>query len=544
MYRASIVSLLVMVLGIPCLAAKREKQQATKGEEPSSAVTQIVDRIIKRENSLIQQLTNYSPIVETYLQEYRWDDELGTVPSKDHYFLGRLDLGTKRGARSYATGSKKGHLPTLVFSAMSPLHELAFTPETFSGGVVMDSGGLDQQNYQFALIRAEFLGDVRCLVFDVTPRKLTGQPRFIGRIWAEDHDYNVVRFNGTWVAHAARTVYFHVDSWRENLQPGLWLPVYLYSEESNSIRFKSQTRLWGYHLKNTVRQEDLTRVSVEAQTAFRDTSETAPDLSPIQSERAWEAQAENNALDRLESAGLLAPAAEVEKTLETVLNNLIVTNHLDSLPPLPCRVLLTTPLESFNVGHTIVLSRGLIDVLPDEANLAAMLAHELAHIVLGHTLNTQYAFSDTMMFQDESIFSKLGFGHTAKEEAAADEKALEFLKNSPYKDKLPNVGLFLRALAIEAPHTPGLLGAHLGNRMAQGGQVQRMAELLTEAPKLVPTRMDQLPALPLGTRIKVNAWTGSVEMMKSKPVALVSAREKMSFLVTPLFPHLTRAVGP
>ncbi len=63
-----------------------------------------------------------------------------------------------------------------------------------------------------------------------------------------------------------------------------------------------------------------------------------------------------------------------------------------------------------------------------------------------------------------------------------------------------------------------------------------MAELMAGAPELLPARLEQLPALPLGTRIKVNAWTDTVEMMRSKPVALVSAREKMSFLVTPLFP--------
>jgi hypothetical protein len=120
---------------------------------------------------------------------------------------------------------------------------------------------------------------------------------------------------------------------------------------------------------------------------------------------------------------------------------------------------------------------------------------------------------------------------------------LEFLKNSPYKDKLTNVGLFLRALSVETPHTHGLLGAHLGNRLAQGGQVRRMAELMAGAPQLAPARIEQIPALPLGTRIKVNAWTGAIEMMRSKPVALVSAREKMSFLVTPLFPHLTRVAG-
>ena len=69
-------------------------------------------------------------------------------------------------------------------------------------------------------------------------------------------------------------------------------------------------------------------------------------------------------------------------------------------PAVHCRILLTSPLESFTVGHTIVLSRGLIDVLPDEASLATMIAHELAHIVLSHpVIDTRFAFADRLMVQ-------------------------------------------------------------------------------------------------------------------------------------------------
>jgi Zn-dependent protease with chaperone function len=81
--------------------------------------------------------------------------------------------------------------------------------------------------------------------------------------------------------------------------------------------------------------------------------------------------------------GLLAPQGDVETVLETVVNNLEVTNNLDIQPVVRCRVLLTSTLESFTIGHTIVLSRGLIDVLPDEVSLANMRAHEMVHIVLG-----------------------------------------------------------------------------------------------------------------------------------------------------------------
>lgn len=60
----------------------------------------------------------------------------------------------------------------------------------------------------------------------------------------------------------------------------------------------------------------------------------------------------------------MAPYGEVDKVLETVVNNLEVTNNLDIQPEVRCRVLMTSTLESFTIGHTIVLSRGLVDVLP------------------------------------------------------------------------------------------------------------------------------------------------------------------------------------
>src|SRR6185503_9731774 len=133
---------------------------------------------------------------------------------------------------------------------------------------------------------------------------------------------------------------------------------------------------------------------------------------------------------------------------------------LDIQPPVRARVLLTTPVESFTVGHTIVLSRGFIDVLPDEASLALALAHELAHVALGHSLDTKYAFSDRTLFEDEQSLMRFSLERTPTEESAADKTALEYLKNSPYKDKLSNAALFLRALEERAAELPGLLQPH------------------------------------------------------------------------------------
>ena len=196
------------------------------------------------------------------------------------------------------------------------------------------------------------------------------------------------------------------------------------------------------------------------------------------------------------------------------------------------------------MGNTIVISRGLIDVLPDEASLAAMLSHELAHIVLGHNLGSKYAFNDRMLFSDDSTYSNLGFKHIPEEETAADTKAIDLLKNSPYAQKLDNVGLFLEALQSRAPQLNALLTTHLGNPLGQNGTITRLQGLATKGPALDNNKLDQVAALPLGGRVKINPWNDKAEMVKAAPVAITSARDKMPFEVTPFFPRLSRFGTP
>ena len=76
------------------------------------------------------------------------------------------------------------------------------------------------------------------------------------------------------------------------------------------------------------------------------------------------------------------------------------------------------------------------------------------------------------------------------------------------------------------------------------GKTLRMSALLNSAPQLDERKKDQIAALPLGGRIKVDPWSSQASLAKAKPVALLSAREKMPFEVTPVFPYLTRATTP
>src|SRR5205085_9880341 len=89
-----------------------------------------------------------------------------------------------------------------------------------------------------------------------------------------------------------------------------------------------------------------------------------------------------------------------------------------------------------------------------------------------------------------------------------------------------------------------LITPQFGSRMAKGDSVLRMSKLLQSAPALQATDVSQVAALPLGSRIKLDPWDDRVELNKSKPVPLLSARDKMAFEVTPMIPHLARYRGP
>ena len=527
----------------------------------------MVDRVIVREIAFMENLKTLHPLTETYIQDMRENGDHVVTPIQDHYFLGRLDMSKKTEEDMFKEQKSKGGF----FSPFTNLRgtfkkgERAFmyqhyVPQGFAHMVLIDRN-FNKDGYYFNFVRQEFLGEVRCIVVDVQPREHAPRGSFMGRIWVEDKEFNIVRFNGTYsegkkglaLTHFADS-YLHFDSWRVNAQPGIWLPSYVYSEETSAgmvpfnsgkmgpmklNHFKAQTRLWDYDEVHIKHASEMTDVRVDD---TEDRSDAVrPQAVPLEGQREWEKMAEDNTLDHLQKSGLLAPPGPVDKMLQTVVNNLIVTNNLDIIPEVRCRVLLTTPIESLIIGHTIVISRGLLDVLPDEASLAMIISHELAHIALGHKINTRLAFTDRFFFPDPQTFQRMDFQRSPLDEAAADTKAIELLNNSPYKDKLASGGLFLKQVQERAGVLSNLIRPHLGNPLDAKGTT-RLAPVAAAAPQL-EKRVDQIAALSLGARINVNPWSNTVEMMSPKHVTILSTGEKMPLEVTPFFPYLTRT-GP
>src|ERR1700752_2463137 len=224
---------------------------------------QVIDRVVEREHFFVAQMRHMHPLIETYIKNMKSDKELGAVPVADHYFLGRLDMSNGTDDRAFAGRPGFGRR---MLDSLTSVYSLHFLPLGFAQMVMMDDD-FQKRFYNLTFVRREFLGETRCPVIDVQPKESAGKGRFLGRIWVEDQDYNIVRFNGTYAPHASTSFYLHFDSWRLNMRPGVWLPAYVYSEESDlkyrmsqNLHFKAKTRLWGYDLKNLGRTDEFTTI--------------------------------------------------------------------------------------------------------------------------------------------------------------------------------------------------------------------------------------------------------------------------------------------
>ena len=554
-FRKTIFYFLITALCATTAFAKKQPKYETAHQlTPEQAA--LVQRSIGREKVLIKEIGQRTPLVETYIQDTRPDVKLYEVPVSDTYMLSRVDFGKGFFDKAYQARDtkQKGFFKNSVGSIMGLSKALGldkkftYNPLGFTEMMFVDPTGFDQQHYVFSYVRREFLGSVRTWVFDVHP-KVSGQGRFYGRIWIEDDGGNIVRFNGTFTPSKnedSSKYYFHFDSWRMNVQPDIWLPVAIYVEESQRTEgdkkagLKAQTHFWGYSLKLPTR--DSENVSVKVDDA-QDVSDDTSDVSPLQAQRLWVRQAEDNVLDRLTQAGLVAPATPggyEEKILEQIVTNLAVPNNLAFTSPVRCRVMLMDTVEATTVGNTILLSKGLIDSLPAEPAFASIIAMELAHIVMGHHIDTRYAFNDRLLFPDETTFQRIDMYHSDHDNEEAVKRAMTYLEASMYKDQLPTAGLFWEQLADRGKVLHALNTPKLGDSLLRPDGTPWMLALAHQAPKINWDDLTQIPALPLGSWLKTDPWDDRVHQINAKLYAPMNPRDKMPLEVTPLYFKLQR----
>jgi hypothetical protein len=99
-------------------------------------------------------------------------------------------------------------------------------------------------------------------------------------------------------------------------------------------------------------------------------------------------------------------------------------------------------------------------------------------------------------------------------------------------------------LSTRSDDLPHLIRPLLGNKMADTHQDLRLSGLMEKAPELKVGDKEQISALPLGARVKMDPWSNRLRLIKTQNVALTTAKEKMPFQITPFILHLTREENP
>lgn len=352
---------LFVVSGLPAQNATPATPSApTQSASNIVAPTLLIDSAIRQERRLVVLMRNFKPIIETYIQvEEKTDSELGaTSPKTDDYFLSRLDLTGEEPATLPFADREHPKDPKEMWEKKLRKNPQPFTAAGFALPIFPDLEHLNRQNYTFEFVRWEVLGEVRCGVVDVKPRENTENRGFVGRIWVEDQNFNIVRFTGAYTSKRLMRRAYHFDSWRLNTLGIMWMPAYIYAQEATSedpanhnVWFKAQTRIWGYDLQHAGDHREFAKPLTDTPVwVDPNRHEASQDVSASNTLGTATYTPEDNIVERLQVAGLMAPDGGVDQILETVTNNLLVSNDLD-VSGVRCRVLLTTPARSAQQGR-------------------------------------------------------------------------------------------------------------------------------------------------------------------------------------------------
>src|SRR5690242_12368815 len=65
---------------------------AQSASQSARNADEAMNRALASENRLLAKLKTVQPVIETYIQQMQPDEDLGSIPKNDNYFLGKLDL--------------------------------------------------------------------------------------------------------------------------------------------------------------------------------------------------------------------------------------------------------------------------------------------------------------------------------------------------------------------------------------------------------------------------------------------------------------------
>ena len=172
------------------------------------------------------------------------------------------------------------------------------TPEDLEdlGGVnpfALEAARISQYNLKY--VGKERIDELDLFVFDVAPKvmpdpKKTKDRFFIGRIWVDDKDLQIVKSKGKAIPETKDNKFPIVESYREQIDGQYWFPTYAYADDDlifdngTSYRIRMQVKYTDYKVgRGTVRITELEEVKPETSQSENKSDNRPRPSGPVES---------------------------------------------------------------------------------------------------------------------------------------------------------------------------------------------------------------------------------------------------------------------
>jgi hypothetical protein len=221
----SVGTLLSAFLLIVALAARAQEGALDKSEPKGTTVAEIIKRFSLKEKEFKEARDQY-----TYRQDVKVMTLDGDTP--DGYYQQVFDV----------TFDDKGkRVKNVVFAPQPTLQRIQMTEEDFDDienrlPFVLTSDEIGE--YDILYVGQQKQDELNTYVFDVAPKQIIGKKRYFqGRIWVDDHDFQIVETYGKTVPDIKKkkgqeNLFPKFTTWREQIDGQYWFPTYTRAEDT------------------------------------------------------------------------------------------------------------------------------------------------------------------------------------------------------------------------------------------------------------------------------------------------------------------------
>ena len=268
----SLIALFSVLVPAVMLPAMAHAQEGTldKSEPKGITVEEIIKRFSIKEKAFKEARDQY-----TFRQDVKVMTLDGDTP--DGYYQQVFDV----------TFDDKGRkIKNVVYAPQPTLQRLMMTEEDFDDienrlPFVLTSDEIGE--YDILYVGQQKQDELSTYVFDVAPKQIVGKKRYFqGRIWVDDHDFQIVETYGKTVPDIRKkkgneNLFPKFTTWREQIDGQYWFPTYTRAEDTlkfsmGDIKIREIIKYTNYR-----RFGSKSRITFEGQEVQKGTEQKKPE---------------------------------------------------------------------------------------------------------------------------------------------------------------------------------------------------------------------------------------------------------------------------